>query len=347
MGIDLLKLVEQGGCSAKLSAGELEKALSGLPKISHPNLLVDIETHDDGGVYKITDDYAIIQTTDFFPPVCSDPYDFGQVAAANALSDIYAMGGRVITAMNLVLYPETQPLEYLKEILRGGQEKVTDASGVMMGGHTITGDIPIYGLAVTGVVHPDKVITNNAAKPGDVLILTKSIGTGVIISAWKNGLIDESLYRQAVDGMKLLNKKAAEIMQNAGVKCATDITGFGLAGHALKMAKGSGVSIRLHPQKIPVFDKIIDLIDMGVIPGASFRNKEFVGDECEYGKGIDYNYKILLFDAQTSGGLLMCVDESKANDTLNKLKGAGYPASAIIGEVLPKKDKPLYAEKKS
>lgn len=341
--MDLLKLVEQGGCSAKLSAAELQKALEGLPKMTHPSLLVDIETHDDGGVYKINDELALIQTTDFFPPVCSDPYDFGQVAAANALSDIYAMGGQVLMAMNLVLYPQDQPLEYLKEILRGGQEKVAEADGVMMGGHTITDDIPKYGLAATGSVHPDRVITNAGASPGDVLILTKPIGTGVIISAWKNDLIDESLYRQAVDSMKLLNKKGADIMQSAGVKCATDITGFGLAGHALKMAKGSGVSIRLHTQNIPVFNRIIELIDMGVIPGASFRNKEFVGDECSFAKGIDYNFKILLFDAQTSGGLLMCVDESKADEALNNLKASGYPASAIIGEVVSKKDKPLYA----
>ena len=342
--MDLLKLVEQGGCSAKLSAAELQQALTGLPKITHPNLLVDIETHDDGGVYKINDELALIQTTDFFPPVCSDPYDFGQVAAANALSDIYAMGGQVLMAMNLMLYPQEQPLEYLKEILRGGQEKVTEAGGVMMGGHTITDDIPKYGLAVTGSVHPEKVITNDAAKPGDVLILTKPIGTGVIISAWKNALIDESLYRQAVDSMKRLNNKGAEIMQDSGVKCATDITGFGLAGHALKMAKGSGVSIRLHTQDIPVFNHIIELIDMGVIPGASFRNKEFVRDECNFAKGVDYNYKILLFDAQTSGGLLMCVNKTKAGETLTNLKNAGYPASAIIGEVLPEQDKPLYAE---
>lgn len=341
--MDLLKLVDQGGCSAKLSAAELQQALAGLPKIEHPNLLVDIETHDDGGVYKITDELALIQTTDFFPPVCSDAYDFGQVAAANAMSDVYAMGGQVITAMNLVLYPQDRPLEFLKEILRGGQEKVSEAGGVMMGGHTITDDIPKYGLAVTGTVHPGRIITNNAAKPGDVLILTKPIGTGVIISAWKNGLIDESLYRKAVESMKQLNNKGAEIMQNAEVKCATDITGFGLAGHALKMAKGSEVSIRLQTSQIPVFDRIIELIDMGVIPGASFRNKEFVGDECVYEKALDYNNKILLFDAQTSGGLLMCVAASKAEDVIADLKSNGHPAAAIVGEVLPEKGSPLLA----
>lgn len=336
MKTDLLKLVEQGGCSAKLSAIELEKALSGLPKISHPNLLVDIETHDDGGVFKINDDYAIIQTTDFFPPVCSDPYDFGQVAAANALSDIYAMGGQVLTAMNLVLFPENQPLSILSEILKGGQEKVMEAGGVMMGGHTITGEIPVYGLAVTGHVHPTKIITNDKAKPGDILILTKPIGTGIIISAWKNGLISEELYRQAINSMKLLNKSGAELMQKYGVKCATDITGFGLAGHALKMAKGSNVSIRLEVNAIPVFDQVIDLIDMGVIPGASFRNKEFAGSQCSFNNDVDYNHKILIFDAQTSGGLLMCVEKEKSDDLLGELKVNGYPQSAVIGQVIEK-----------
>jgi selenide,water dikinase len=342
MSIDLLKLVDQGGCSAKLPAAELKKALDGLPKITHENLLVDIETHDDGGVYKINDDYALIQTTDFFPPVCSDPYDFGQISAANALSDVYAMGGQVITAMNLVEFPADQPLEALKEILHGGQDKVAEAGGVIMGGHTITDDIPKYGLAVTGWVHPDKIVTNAAAKAGDVLILTKPIGTGVIVSAWKNALIPEPIFRTAIDSMKQLNKDAAVIMDEYGVKCATDVTGFGLIGHALKMAEGSGVSISLDAKNVPLFDKVMELIDMGVIPGASFRNKEFAEEFCEFAKGIDYNHKMMLFDAQTSGGLLMCVSREKADEIVQKLKQAGYPTSSVVGDVLEPKDKRVY-----
>ncbi|MCF8366697.1 MAG: selenide, water dikinase SelD [Bacteroidales bacterium] len=341
MKIDLLKLVDQGGCSAKLPAKELEKALSELPKISHPNLLVDIETHDDGGVYKINDEYALIQTTDFFPPVCSDPYDFGQVAAANALSDIYAMGGQVLTAMNLVLFPENQALEILKEILGGGQDKVTESGGVLMGGHTITGDIPIYGLAVTGWVHPERIITNSTAKPGDVLILSKPIGTGIIVSAWKNGLVTPEIYGNAIDSMKQLNIHGATIMQKYDVKCATDITGFGLAGHALKMAKSSGFSLHLNTNDLPVFDQVIPLIDMGVIPGAAFRNKEFAGDECDFDANVDYNHKILLFDAQTSGGLLMCVEKDKAADVIADLRQGGYLESAIVGRVSTPDKKPL------
>lgn len=342
MSIDLLKLVDQGGCSAKLSATDLKEALAALPKITHENLLVDIETHDDGGVYKINDDYALVQTTDFFPPVCSDPYDFGQISAANALSDVYAMGGQVLNAMNLLMFPAGQPLTVLKEILLGGQDKVVEAGGVIMGGHTITNDIPVYGLAVTGWVHPDKIVTNAAAKAGDVLILTKPIGTGVVVSAWKNGLIDENIYRTAINSMKQLNKNAANVMDEFGVKCATDITGFGLIGHALKMAEGSKVSININADKVPVFSEVINLIELGVIPGASFRNKEFAEASCDFGPSVSYNHKMLLFDAQTSGGIMMCVPKQKADEIVDKLIQTDNPRSVVIGEVLEQKEKMVY-----
>ena len=206
MKYDLLNLVEQGGCSAKLSASELQKALDGLPKIKNKNLLVDIETHDDAGVFKINDDYAIIQTTDFFPPVCSDAYDFGQIAAANALSDVYAMGGQVLTALNIVLFPAKLPMEILKEILRGGHDKVIESGGVIVGGHTIADDIPKYGLAVSGWIHPDNIITNSDAKPGDILLLTKPLGTGVAIAAKKVELGEIETYNEAIETMKQLEQ---------------------------------------------------------------------------------------------------------------------------------------------
>ncbi|OYT11424.1 MAG: selenide, water dikinase SelD [Bacteroidetes bacterium 4572_114] len=342
MNIDLLKLVDQGGCSAKLAAGDLKEALAGLPKITHKNLLVDIETHDDGGVYKINDDYALVQTTDFFPPVCSDPYDYGQIAAANALSDVYAMGGQVLNAMNLLMFPAGQPLTVLKDILLGGHDKVVEAGGVIMGGHTITNDIPVYGLAVTGWVHPDKIVTNAAARAGDVLILTKPIGTGVIVSAWKNGLVDENIYQLAINSMKQLNMGAANVMDEVGVKCSTDITGFGLIGHALKMAEGSKVSININAEKVPVFDEVINLIEMGVIPGASFRNKEFAGAACDFDASVGYNHRMLLFDAQTSGGIMMCAPKEKAGEIVDKLLQAGNPGSVVIGEVLEQGDKMVY-----
>ena len=341
--IDLLKLVEQGGCSAKLSATELNKALADLPKITHENLLVDIDTHDDGGVYKIRDDYAIIQTTDFFPPVCSDPYDFGQIAAANALSDVYAMGGQVLTVLNIAMFPSNLSLSILKDILKGGQDKVTEAGGVILGGHTITDDIPKYGLAVTGWVHPDNVITNANAKAGDVLIITKPIGTGVIISAKKNKLVNEDDYAVAVKNMKHLNKGAAEIMMKYSVNSATDVTGFGLLGHTLKMALGSDVSIKLYAEKVPVLKGVMELIDLGVIPGAAFRNLEYAEKDCFFDDTIDYNRKMLLADAQTSGGLLISIAAEKADSLIADLKQAGETFS-IIGKVIDKAEKSVYVK---
>jgi len=341
--INLLNFVEQGGCSAKLSASELKKTLAGLPKMKHKNLLVDIDTHDDAGVYKINDDYALVQTTDFFPPVCSDPYDFGQIAASNALSDVYAMGGNVLTALNIVLFPSNLSLAILKEILRGGQDKVKEAGGVILGGHTITDDIPKYGLAVTGWVHPNKIITNAGAKTGDVLILTKPIGTGVIISAKKNNLVNDNNYLAAVDNMKKLNKRAAEIMMNYSINSATDITGFGLLGHTLKMALGSNVSIVLDSDKVPVLDGVMELIDLGVIPGAGFRNMEYAESDCYFSDTLDYNSKMMIADAQTSGGLLISVPASEANSLISELKEAGEGYSEV-GKVINKTDKFVYVE---
>jgi selenide,water dikinase len=339
---DLLSLVDQGGCSAKLSAKELAKALSDLPKISNPNVLVDIETHDDAGVYKLREDYALVQTTDFFPPVCSDPYDFGQIAAANALSDVYAMGGEVLTALNIVLFPATLPLEILKEILRGAQDKVAEAGGVIVGGHTIANDVPVCGLSVTGWVHPDKITTNTGAKPGDVLILTKQIGTGIIISAKRNDLADPDSYKAAIKTMKHLNKNAAEVMRKHGIKGATDITGFGLLGHALKMAQGSGVSMRIDSAKVPVMDKVLELIEMGCIPGAAFRNLEFAEKDIQFDPALDYNHKMLVADAQTSGGMLISVPKEKASQMLTDLVNAGFPFAAVIGTVSEKMEKSVY-----
>ncbi len=333
MGIDLLKLVDQGGCSAKLSAEELGEALAGLPRTKNSNILVDIDTHDDGGVYRIREDYALIQTTDFFPPVCSDPYDFGQIAAANALSDVYAMGGQVLTALNLVLFPANIPLSVLKSILLGGQDKVHEAGGTILGGHTIADDIPKYGLAVTGYVHPDHVVTNNRAMPGDLIILTKPIGTGIIISAKKNNLAPEIAYKEALLNMKLLNDRGATIMNRYGIRAATDITGFGLLGHAKKMAQGSNVCIHIESDSVPQMKHVPELIEMGCIPGAAFRNQEFCEIGTDYGKSVGYNSKMLLLDAQTSGGLLMCVKPGNAESVLKELRAGGYPASAIIGEV--------------
>lgn len=338
MSYDLLKTVTYGGCSAKLSASELSKALADLPDTPHPALLVGTDTHDDAGVYKINDELALIQTTDFFPPVCSDPYEFGQIAAANALSDVYAMGGEVMSVLNIVGFPANVPLEVLRDILMGGIEKVKEAGGVVMGGHTIVDDVPKYGLAVTGTVHPDRIITNKAAVPGDVLILTKPIGSGVVMAGHRIGETDKHSLQVVLDSMKQLNRNAVPIMQNMNVRCATDITGFGLLGHALKMAHASGVTFNIYADQVPFFDKAYGLVDLGCIPGACFRNLEYVEAGCDFSPETDYNKKMLLLDAQTSGGLLICCPNGKENEAITLLKQAGYASSRIIGEVVQRND---------
>jgi selenide, water dikinase len=333
---DLLSTVEYGGCSAKLSAKELGQALAGLPSTPHPNLLVNIDTHDDAGVFKISDDVALIQTTDFFTPVCSDPYEFGQIAAANALSDVYAMGGEVLTALNIVAFPAGVPLEVLSEILRGGIEKVIEAGGVIMGGHTIVDETPKYGLAVTGTVHPDRIITNAAARPGDALILTKPIGSGIIMAGKRIGEVSDGKYQAVLDSMKQLNAAGAEIMQKYDVKCATDITGFGLAGHALKLAKASNVSLYIDNQMVPLFDGAKELAELGCIPGACFRNMDFSEHDIEFSASITYEQKMLMMDAQTSGGLLICCTNEMKDDIINDLMKSGFEYSSEIGNVSTK-----------
>jgi selenide,water dikinase len=345
MDFDLLSTVEYGGCSAKLPAAELGRALAGLPSTPHENLLVGIDTHDDAGVYRISDELALIQTTDFFSPVCSNPYEFGQIAAANALSDVYAMGGKVLTALNIVAFPANVPLEILREILRGGIEKVKEAGGVILGGHTIVDEVPKYGLAVTGTIHPDKIITNAAAKPGDVLILTKPVGAGIIMAGKRIGEVEAAQYQVVLDSMKQLNAGGAAVMQKYGVRCATDVTGFGLAGHAMKMAVGSGVTIRLDSDRVPVFEGTAELLEMGCIPGACFRNLEYVETDLDVEKAVSYERQMLMMDAQTSGGLLMCCDPANVSEMLQDLAGAGYPKSAVIGEVVPFMGKHLVISK--
>ncbi|MBT7493337.1 MAG: selenide, water dikinase SelD [Bacteroidetes bacterium] len=342
MKFDLLKNIENGGCSAKLPAKELFAALKDLPKIDCKNLLVDIETHDDAGVYKISDEIALIQTVDFFPPVCSDPFEFGQIAAANALSDVFAMGGKVLTAMNLLMFPANQPIKSIKDILKGGQEKVAEAGGVLVGGHTISDNIPKYGLAVTGIVQPEKVIANSEAKPGDVLILTKPIGSGVVMAGKKIAEVIEKNYQAVLDSMKQLNKTEAEIMQKFHIKSATDITGFGLLGHTLKMAQASNVSIKINSASVPLFDEAYKLAEMGCIPSASFRNQEFVNPYCNFDKKVTYEQKMLLFDAQTSGGMLIAVPEKISQTVLKVLRESGKEHSEIIAEVIPKNEKEIY-----
>ncbi len=334
---DLMSTVEYGGCSAKLSPDQLDKILKTLQVPKHKNLLVGTDTRDDAAVYKLNDEQAIIFTTDFFPPVCSDPYDFGQIAACNALSDVYAMGGEVLMALNLIMFPSSKvQIEVLSQILQGGQDKVLEAGGITVGGHTIDDFPPKYGLAVVGLIHPEKVISNAKAKPGDVLILTKAIGTGIILAGKRLNEIKEDSYINALNSMKLLNKNASALMRKYGVKCATDITGFGLLGHAVKLSDESAVCLNIESKNVPFLTEALELAEQGCLPGAAFRNQKFVESHQVNISCSSYYRKMLLFDAQTSGGLLICVDKNNADSLLNELKASTYPDSAIIGEVTKK-----------
>ncbi len=329
---DLMTTVEYGGCSAKLPASELEKLLGDLPTLSDERLLVGSDTHDDAMVWKINDDTALISTTDFFPPVCSDAYEFGQIAASNSLSDIYAMGGQAVSALNLVMFPSNQiPMSVLHGMLRGGADKCIEAGVVLGGGHTIDDYPPKYGLAVTGTVHPEHIITNSKARPGDLLILTKALGTGVLAAGRRIGDADEADFQAALESMKQLNKAAAEIMQEAGIRCATDITGFSLLGHALKIARESRVHLEIDSRSIPQLSGAYELLEEGCIPGAAFRNLKYVEAESGFAPGLDYNLKMLALDAQTSGGILMCVPEPSVAVVLEKLK-QHYPSASVIGK---------------
>jgi selenide,water dikinase len=343
MKTDLLKMVEKGGCSSKIPPKQLEEILKHLPVPVDPDILVNIDTQDDAGVYRINDDLALVFTTDFFPPVCSDPYEFGQIAAANSISDIYAMGGTPLLALNIMMFPASKlPVEAYGEILKGGHDKAAEAGVKIIGGHTIDDDPPKYGLAVVGFVHPQRLTTNAGAKPGDCLILTKPVGSGIVMAGHRLGLNSDSDLKEALENMKLLNMSAADVMKRYLVSGATDITGFGLAGHVLKMAKASNVSIYIRMKAVPLLTSTLKLVDEGCIPGASFTNLDYTEPDADFSKDLNYNLKMIAFDAQTSGGLLMCVPADKCTEILEALKAAGLSSSTIIGEVSERKEKLLY-----
>ena len=334
---DLMTTVEYGGCSAKLSPAQLDEVLKSLQIPKHKNLIIGSDTHDDAAVYKINEEQAIIFTTDFFPPVCSDPYDFGQIAACNALSDVYAMGGEALMALNLIMFPSTKiPIEVLKQILSGGQDKVLEAGAITVGGHTIDDFPPKYGLAVVGMIHPKQIVSNAGAKPGDMLILTKPIGTGVILAGKRLNMVSVEAYNNTIYNMKLLNKNASILMRKYEVKCATDITGFGLLGHAIKLARESNVCINIDSEKVPFLNEAIRLSELGCLPGAAFRNQKYVESYPANFSCKSYEKKMLLFDAQTSGGLLICINKGNVDNFVKELKASNYPEVSIIGEVTNK-----------
>lgn len=318
-----------------MGLAELGEVLKGLPQIDDPRLLVGTNTADDAGVYKLTDDLAIIQTVDFFPPILDDPYTFGQVAAANSLSDVYAMGGTPVTVLNVVGWPKgTFPLNVLTDILRGGQEKVTEAGAVVAGGHTCIDKELKYGLSVTGIVHPDKILTNADAKPGDRLILTKPLGMGVISTAIKQGKGNSTLAKKVGDVMVTLNKKAAEIMNRFRVHACTDVTGFGLMGHLYEMMAASGTQAKLFYSQIPILPEAYEFTGPETVPGGSKSNLDFMKPHAEMADGITEEQAILIHDAQTSGGLIIVVNYDDAAELLATLHAEGVGEASLIGQVL-------------
>ena len=332
--VKLTKMSHAAGCAAKIGPGTLSKILSGLPEFRDENLLVGIETSDDGAIYRISDDLALIQTLDFFPPVVDDPYLFGQVAAANALSDVYAMGGEPKVALNIVAWPNCVNPKFLGEILRGGADKVKEAGAVLAGGHSIQDDVPKYGLSVTGFVHPDKIFKNCGARPGDVLILTKPLGTGIVNTAVKAELASPEAVEEVIRVMTSLNKKAKQVIERYEIHSCTDVTGFGLAGHTIEMAEGSGVTIEIETAALPVQAAAPEYAKMGLIPEGAYKNRIFAGDRVEMGKTEEY-MQDLIFDPQTSGGLLVSTTADAAEQILKDFASEGLDTRyAVIGKVL-------------
>lgn len=303
-----------------------------MPKFDDPDLLVGFETSDDAAVYRISDELAIIQTVDLFPPIVDDPYDFGRIAAANALSDVYAMGGYPKLAMNILCYPEDLPADTVQAILRGGYEKVMEAGAIIAGGHSIKDHEPKYGLSVTGFVHPEKILTNSGAKPGDLLILTKALGTGIINTAAKAGLVTSKTILAAIDSMAMLNKRAYEIMLGFPVHGCTDVTGFGLLGHAYEMAAGSGVTITLDAAAMPLLPEARDMARMGIIPAGAYANRQYLEHKLLAEPTLPLDLLDVLYDPQTSGGLLISLPEKDAMRLLAILKDE-LPCAELIGEV--------------
>jgi selenide,water dikinase len=311
--------------------GDLEKILRLLPPSAGRNVLVGLTAPDDAGVFRLSDEVALVQTVDFFTPVVDDPYRFGQIAAANALSDIYAMGGRPLTAMNIVCFPCASGLDLLAEILSGGQAKVTEAGAELLGGHTIEDAEPKFGLAVTGIVHPERICISTGARPGDALLLSKPLGTGVLATALKGGIIEESDMEDAIHSMCALNAAAAEVALQAGATAVTDVTGFGFLGHLAEMLADRTLSCRVDVSRVPLFSRAREAAEMGLVPAGTARNREFLGERVRL-DGVDPITADLLFDAQTSGGLLFAVPAERAEAAAAALAEAGTPAAAMVGE---------------
>ena len=329
--VKLTKLAKCAGCGAKVGAGTLAQLLEGIQVHQDPNLLVGFDRSDDASVYKISDTLALVQTVDFFPPIADDPYLFGQIAAANALSDVYAMGGEPKLCLNIMAVPKDMPPEAVHDLLRGGYDKVYEAGALITGGHSILDDEPKYGLAVTGFVRPDKMLTNAGARPGDVLLFTKPLGLGVLTTAAKAELVPPAVMARVYGLMTTLNKAARDIMVQYRVHACTDVTGFGLLGHGLEMAQGSGVELEIDVGAVDFIPEAAELARMGILPEGMYRNRSFAGDSVDPGTAELWQQD-LLYDPQTSGGLLMAVDPADAEALYEALRPA-VPSAQRIGTV--------------
>ena len=330
--VKLTKLSRCAGCGAKVGAGVLARLLEGLQVHRDPNLLVGFDRSDDASVYRLSDELALVQTVDFFPPIADDPYLFGQIAAANALSDVYAMGGEPKLALNLMCVPRDMPDEAVHRMLRGGYDKVYEAGCLITGGHSIFDDEPKYGLAVTGFVHPDRVLTNSGARPGDVLLLTKPLGVGVLSTAHKGGMASEEGMALAYRLMTTLNRAARDVLVKYRVHACTDVTGFSLLGHLLEMAQGSGVRAVVHADRVDVIPEALELARLGVLPEGMYRNRSFAAPWVDPGQ-IPLHRQDVLYDPQTAGGLLAAVDPDDAEAAWEELRDC-VPSAQRIGEIV-------------
>lgn len=341
--VKLTKLASCAGCGAKVGAGTLCNLLTGFQTHYDANLLVGYDKSDDASVYRVSDELAIVQTTDFFPPIVDDPFMYGQIAATNALSDVYAMGGEPKLALNIMCIPEKMNKATVQEILRGGYAKAYEAGAIITGGHTIHGAEPIYGLAVTGFVQPENVWTNSGAQHGDVLLLTKPLGVGILTTAAKAGLVEQELLDKLYEQMSTLNKYAHDVLVKYSVHACTDVTGFALLGHSLEMAQGSGVTVHLKAQAVPYHEEAYEMADMGFIPAGAYRNRDFAEAGVRVVGEVARALQDIFYDPQTSGGLLCAVPAAEAEACLAELRTVA-PSTQIIGYVTEKLDSAIYLE---
>lgn len=332
--VRLTQLAKRAGCAAKQSPGFLFSLLKSLPPITDPNVLVGNSTADDAAIYKLSDDLALVLTTDFFTPIVDNPYDFGAVAAANALSDVYAMGGKPLAALSIVGFPDAAlPPEVLVDILRGAADKASDAGIAIVGGHSIKSEEPIFGLAVVGSIAPDRVLANDKAQPGDVLILTKPLGLGIITTAAKNGEDKLGAISEAIRVMTTLNRAAGEVIAQHGANALTDVTGFGLLGHLRNIVAASNVSARIFLDQVPVLKPAWEYVRAGVSPGGTHANHRFLAEHVAYAADLTKEEQLILCDAQTSGGLLASIAADQAQAVLDALRTGGVSDATIVGKI--------------